>query len=64
MEIAILLKVVGVGFVVAVANQLLAKAGKDDVAAWVSVAGIVLVLAMLMTRIGDLFDSIRTAFGI
>lgn len=64
MELALLMKVVGVGIVVAVANQILNRIGKDDVAIWVSIAGIVLILAMLMTNIKTLFDSIRTVFGI
>ena len=59
-----MLKVIGVGLVVAVANQILGRAGKDDVATWVSIAGIVLVLVMLMSNISNLFDSIRTAFGL
>ncbi len=64
MEITLLLKVVGIGLLVAAANQILSKAGKDDVATWVSVAGIILVLALLTTKIGDLFDSIKLVFGI
>ena len=64
MELGLLLKVIGVGVVVAVANQILNRAGKDDVAIWVSVGGIVLVLAMLMGSIGNLFSGIRTTFGI
>lgn len=64
MELGLLLKVIGVGVVVAVANQILNRAGKDDVAIWVSVGGIVLVLAMLMGSIGNLFSGIRSTFGI
>ena len=64
MELGLLLKVIGVGVVVAVSNQILNRAGKDDVAIWVSVGGIILVLAMLMGSIGNLFSSIRTTFGI
>ena len=64
MELGLLLKVIGVGVVVAVANQILNRAGKDDVAIWVSIGGIVLVLAMLMGSIGNLFSGIRSTFGI
>ncbi len=64
MEIALLLKVVGVGILVAVANQILSKTGRDELATWITVAGIVLVLLMLIGQIGQLFESIRTLFGI
>ena len=64
MELGLLLKVIGVGVLVAVSNQILNRAGKDDVAIWVSVGGIVLVLAMLMGSIGNLFSGIRSTFGI
>ena len=64
MEIALLLKVVGVGILVAVANQILSKTGRDELATWITVAGIVLVLLMLIGQIGQLFESIRPLFGI
>ena len=64
MNISILLKVVGVGLLVAVAHQILSKSGREDLATWVSIGGIMLVLVLLMNEITSLFNSIRTAFGI
>ena len=64
MEISILLKVVGVGMLVAVSGQILSKTGRDELTTWITVAGIVLVLVMLLGQIGQLFSSIRTLFGI
>lgn len=64
MEITVLLKVVGVGLLVAVAHQILCKSGRDDLATWVSIAGIVIVLLVLMGEVKDLFDKIRSTFGL
>lgn len=64
MDISVLIKVVGVGLLVAVAHQILCKSGRDDLATWVSVAGILLVLVLLMGEIKSLFDDIRRSFGI
>ncbi|MBP3321054.1 MAG: stage III sporulation protein AC [Clostridia bacterium] len=64
MEIALLLKVVGIGLLVAVSNQILSKTGRDEIATWITVGGIVLVLILLIGQIGALFSSIRSLFGI
>ncbi len=64
MEISILLKVVDVALLVAVSGQLLSKTGRDELTTWITVAGIVLVLVMLLGQIGQLFSSIRSLFGI
>ena len=64
MEISVLLKVVGVGILVAVSHQILSKSGRDDLAVWVAVAGILLALMLLMNEIKSLFSGIRQTFGI
>ena len=64
MEITVLLKVIGVGLLVAVAHQILSKSGRDDVATWVTVAGLILVLLLLVGEIRGLFDKIRQVFGL
>ena len=64
MEISLLFKVVGVGMIVAVAYQILCKAGREDQATMVSLSGMVIVLLMLMDEIADLFATIRGLFGI
>ena len=64
MELTVLFKVIGVGLLVAVAHQILCKSGREDVATWVSVAGLVLVLLLLMGEIKGLFDKIKQVFGL
>lgn len=63
MELSFLLKVAGVGFLTAVAYQILARTGREEQAMAVSVAGIVVALLMLLTQIGTLFANLRSVFG-
>lgn len=64
MDVSLLLRVVGVGIIVAVAAQILTKSGRDEQATLAVVAGIVVVFILLVREIGDLFAAIRTTFGL
>ena len=63
-NIALVLKVAGVGLVVAVAYQILQKSGRDELATYVSLAGVVIVMLLLVSEIDSLFRTIRRIFGI
>ena len=63
MDIGLILKVAGIGVLVAVTAQILAKSGKDEQAMLVTVAGIVVVMLMLVGEIGELFSSVQAIFG-
>ena len=64
MDVSLILKVCGVGMLVAVASQVLCKSGRDDMASLVSLAGVVLVLMMLIGEVGNLLSRVREVFGI
>ena len=64
MEISLLLKIAGIGLLVSVFYQILAKSGREEQAMLVSVTGIIIVLFILIDEIGRLFESIQTIFGI
>ncbi len=64
MEISLLFKIAGAGILIAVSSQILQRAGRDDQASLLSLAGVILVLLLLVGKIGDLFTEIRTIFGI
>ncbi len=64
MDIGLILKIAGVGFIVSVLTQILSKNGRDDQANFVSLAGIIIVLFMLIGKIGELIDLIQGVFGI
>ncbi len=64
MNISLILKIAGVGLTVAVACQILQRSGRDEQATFVSVAGVVIVMLMLITEISKLFSSLRSVFGL
>lgn len=63
MDVSLVLKVAGVGLLVSVAQQILSRAGRDEQAMLVSIAGIVLVLLLLVEEIGQLFALVESVFG-
>ena len=63
MDTTLLLKVIGVGVLVAISAQILSKTGRDEQVMLLTVTGIVVVLAMLVGQIGELFDKVRSIFG-
>lgn len=60
----LIFKIAAIGIIVAVLDQVLSRAGREDQAMMTTLAGIVVVLAMLVNEISDLFDKIRAAFGL
>jgi stage III sporulation protein AC len=63
MDISLIIKVAGVGILVAVAAQILNKSGRDEQATFVTIAGIIVTLMLLINEIGALFDFVRSVFG-
>lgn len=61
-QIDILLKIAGIGLLVAVICQLLGKAGREDIATLVTVAGLILVLLMVLNLAGQLLSQVQAMF--
>ena len=64
MEISLLIKVAGVGFLTATSALILSKSGRDEQAMLLTVTGIVVVMVMLIGEIGELLARVRDVFGI
>ena len=64
MDVGVILKIVGIGILVAVSSSILNKSGRDEQAMLVTLAGIVVVVLMLLSEMGKLFDTLRSVFGI
>lgn len=64
MDISLILKVAGIGILVAVSAQILSKYGRDEQATFVGISGIIVVLLMLVGEMGELFDTLRDLFGL
>ena len=60
MDIDIIFKIAGIGVAIAVLNQVLIKAGRDEQAMLTTLAGVVVVLMLILQMINEFFDSVRT----
>ena len=63
MDISLIMKVAGVGIVVTGVCQTLRAAGRDEQATYVSIAGIIVALFLLIEELGILFDTVKDVFG-
>ena len=64
MEVALLMKAVGIGLIVSVSVMLLGKSGRDEQGVFVVLTGLIVVMLMIAKEIGALFDTLREIFGI
>lgn len=62
MDVGIIFKIAAVGILIAVVNQVLKKADKDEIATLTTLAGLVIVLLMVIDMIAQLFDSLKMLF--
>ena len=64
MDVSLILKVGGIGFLVSVIYQVLSKSGREEQALLVSVSGMVLVLLLLVGQLSELIGAVREVFGL
>jgi stage III sporulation protein AC len=64
MEIDLILKIAGIGFLVAVCSTVLSKSGRDEQAQYVTLAGILVVMTLLLGGVEDLIGTVRSLFGV
>ena len=62
MDVDLIFKIAAVGILVAVLNQVLSRAGREEQAMLTTLAGLVVVLMMVVREIADLFDLVKTLF--
>ena len=64
MDVDLIFKIAAVGILVAVLNQLLVRSGREEQAMMTTLAGLVVVMMMLVRQISDLFQLVKTLFGL
>lgn len=64
MDIQIVFRIAAVGILVAVVGQVLQRAGRDDMAMLTTLAGLIVVLFWVIEYVSDLFETIRSLFGL
>ncbi len=64
MEVDLIFKIAAIGIIVAVLNQVLIRAGREEQAMMTTLAGIIVVLMMMITEISNLFDTVKSVFDL
>ena len=64
LEIEIVFKIAAVGIIVAVLNQVLSRAGREDQAMMTTLAGLIVVLFWVVQYINELFTMIQSMFNL
>lgn len=64
MNVDLIFRIAGIGMIVSILYQLLARSGREEQAMLTTLAGLVVVLLMLVKEIGNLFTEIKSVFGL
>ena len=64
MDVDLIFRIAAVGILVAVLNLLLSRSGREEQALMTTIAGLVVVLVILVQRIAELFELIRSLFDL
>ena len=64
MEIDFVFRIGAIGMLVTVVSLLLKRAGREDMAALATMAGLIVVLMMVVGMVSEFFESIRVMFAL
>lgn len=64
MDIDLIFQLAGAGIIIAALNQLLSRAGRDDIALLITIAGLAGGLFIVVQQVGGLFEGIKRIFGL
>ncbi len=64
MELTVIFKIVAVGLVTAICGLVLKRAGREEIATVVSLVGLAVSLVMMMDVVVQLYDTLRSLFGL
>lgn len=64
MDTELIFQIAGIGIIVSVMNVLLSRSGRDEQALMITIAGLVIVLFVVVNKIAQLFETIKTVFGL
>ncbi len=64
MDVDFIFKVAAIGIIVAILHQLLVRSGREEQAMLTSLAGLIVVMLMIVSKIGSLFETIKSTFNL
>lgn len=59
MEVTVIFKIAAIGICVALLNQILIKSDKEEIAMMTTLAGVIIVLAIIVKMLAQFFDTIK-----
>lgn len=62
MEVDLIFKIAAIGIIVAVLNQVLIRAGREEQAMMTTLAGLIVVLMIVIREIDILFRTVKSIF--
>ena len=64
MDVELVFKIAAIGIIVSILNQVLTRSGREEQATMTTLTGLVVVLMMVAQKISELFDIIKSLFGL
>jgi len=64
MDVDLIFRIAAIGIIVAVLNQVLIRSGREEQAMMTTLAGLIVVLMIIVTEISNLFQTVKTVFGL
>lgn len=64
MDVELVFKIAAVGILVSVLNQVLTRSGREEQTTMTTLAGLIVVLMMVVQKISELFELVKTLFGL
>ncbi len=64
MDINIIFKVGAIGLIIAIFTQILSQTKRDEQAMFVTIAGVIVVMAIILSMLNQLFNEVRSIFNI
>jgi len=61
-EIGTIFQIAGLGIIIAIFAAVLKQMNREDYAHWVTLAGVVIILFMVIRALADLFQEIKSMF--
>ena len=62
MDVDLTFKIAGLGIIISILNQVLVRSGRDEQATMTTLVGLVVVLMLVVQKIAELFELVKTLF--
>lgn len=64
MDISIIFKVGAIGLIIAIFTQILSQTKREEQAMFVTIAGVIVVMAIILSMLNQLLNEVKTMFSI